>query len=196
VGCAGSDARAPGSAYANEWCTKPYPAPFQQRIAHPDVAQRLWWGAFTFEHVKQFPMLADASVFDNVDMNVNYRRDADVRISWFCASEGGPRFSDYLAPPARDKSVLLSMVASRCRNDWTPFVRRLALLIPADRFVKYGTCFEDRKAIPCANHLGRGAAARPPGGGGRQSDARRRSWNCPRASSCWCLKTQRASRTM
>jgi len=137
-----------GRAFTNTWCNHPYPKPFVDHLARPKSAR---WGAFTYENIYQFPMLGDFVVSNGVDMTVNYRQDSDVPVSWMCSEDGGSFSSDYFRLPRVDKPYLVSLVASRCRNDWHDYVTALDRRLPAKTLVKYGKCFENSRAIPCYN---------------------------------------------
>jgi len=171
-----------GRAFTREWCVHAYPAPFEAHVASPGATR---WAAYTYENVAQFPMrafnynclnargvvgltcaaVADPKVSRHVDLTVNYRADADVPVTWMCAEDGGPQFGDYFRAPPSHKPHLVSLVASRCRNDWTGYVSALdAALVRLQRagqdqgspLVKYGTCFDGSRAIPCLNRTAHG----------------------------------------
>ena len=163
-----------GRAYGPQWCRHDYPEPFMSHVRKrlhtkreslrrhkheqdDDVTthRKQYWGAWTFEHVRQFPQLADPLVLGNVDMTMNYRQDADVPVSWFCEHEAPPGMRNYSKPPpslTSSKTILLSAVGSRCRNDWKSFVDELSTLLPPDKFVKYGGCWGYQNRIPSVHH--------------------------------------------
>jgi len=105
--------------------------------------------------------VADPTVSRHVDLTVNYRADADVQVTWMCAEDGGPHFGDYFRAPRAHKPHLVSLVASRCRNDWTAYVSALDAALQQQRagqgaLVKYGSCFEGSREIPCLNRTAQG----------------------------------------
>ena len=150
-----------GRAYGVSWCNYPYPEPFvhhvnmKYRSRFRDPMQRIrpqYWGTWTFEQIKQFPMLADPFVTKHVDLTMNFRQDADIPITWFCPEEGPPNFRNYYKPIPDDflslKTNLLVTINSRCRNDWMEYVQELSSYLPSHKFVKFGSCWRDGGMLP------------------------------------------------
>jgi len=144
-----------GRAFAVTWCKHDYPQPFminvhaRSRRIRQTADRRQYWGIWTYEHIRQFPQIADPTVLKNIDMTMSYRSDSDVRMSWFCADDAPEGFNDYYKMPKLEKKkYLLSIVGSRCRNDWSVYVEELSLYINDANFQKYGGCWGYKNRIP------------------------------------------------
>ncbi|KAH9261573.1 hypothetical protein BASA81_000229 [Batrachochytrium salamandrivorans] len=140
-----------GRAFGPAWCEYKY------SFANlPSKYHKGLWGAWTFEHLQQFPQIADPTVLDKVDMQINYHPESTIPITWFCPREINSNwdYTRYLQPvPLADKRYLVAAVASRCRNDWQQYVDELRKHIEVQT---YGTCWgaEGNHAIPSSSSGG------------------------------------------
>lgn len=135
-----------GRAFGPAWCEYKYAFDRLPSNYHRDGL----WGAWTFEHLQQFPQIADPVVLDKVHMQMSYHAESTVPITWFCPAEIYPDwdYTQYLQPVSlSDKRYLVAAVASRCRNDWQPYVDELRKHIEVQT---YGTCWgaEGNREIP------------------------------------------------
>lgn len=132
-----------GRAFGGPWCTHAYP------FAH--VPDSTLLGNWAFEHLQQFPQLADPVLLRRLDMQVNFHPQSSVPITGFCPGEidAKSNFTAYFKPVnVATKQHLVAAVASRCRNDWQEYVNELLVYLP--NMQTYGKCWgnlQQRRAM-------------------------------------------------